>query len=201
MNLPMILALVVVSILSGVAVTVTGYYTPWMLGSSVFMAIGAGLLTTFEVDTGHPKWIGYQAIFGIGVGMGMQQILIAVQTALPAADIPIGTAVMMFSQTLGGALFISVGQNVFTNTLIKNLAIEAPRVPTGLVLMTGATDLNRAVQALSPDLLQPVLRAYNTALTQTWYVSVAMSVLSIFGAAVVQWKSVKGKKIEMGGMA
>ncbi|EON64992.1 hypothetical protein W97_04227 [Coniosporium apollinis CBS 100218] len=201
MNLPMILALVIVSILSGVAVTIIGYYTPWMLGSSVFMAIGAGLLTTFEVDTGHPKWIGYQAIFGIGVGMGMQQILIAVQTALPAADIPIGTAVMMFSQTLGGALFISVGQNVFTNTLIKNLAIEAPRVPTGLVLMTGATDINRAVQALSPDLVQPVLRAYNTALTQTWYVSVAMSVLSIFGAAVVQWKSVKGKKIEMGGMA
>src|SRR3981081_3402891 len=91
MNLPMILGLVFVSVLSGGLVTVLGYYTPFMLLASVFMSIGAGLLATFKVDTGHPMWIGYQVIFGVGVGCGMQQTLIAVQTALPLADVPIGT--------------------------------------------------------------------------------------------------------------
>lgn len=75
----------------------------------------AGLLTTFDPSTGSQKWIGYQTMFGFGVGFGMQQALIAVQAVLPARDVPVGTAIVMFCQTLGGALFISVGQNVFTN--------------------------------------------------------------------------------------
>jgi hypothetical protein len=78
MNLPAILSLVIMSMLSGGLVTVLGYYTPFMIASSVLMSIGAGLLTTFATDTGHAKWIGYQVLFGMGVGLGMQQTLIVV---------------------------------------------------------------------------------------------------------------------------
>lgn len=60
MNLPAILGLVIVSMLAGGLVTYFGYYTPFMLLSSVLMAIGAGLLSTFETTTGHAAWIGYQ---------------------------------------------------------------------------------------------------------------------------------------------
>lgn len=194
MNLPAILGLVIVSIVCGGAVTAIGYYTPFMLASSVLMAIGAGLLSTFETDTNSPRWIGYQFIFGAGVGAGMQQTLVAVQTALPAEDIPIGTATMMFAQTLGGALFISVGQNVFTNQLIKHLNTVVPDLDVSIVLRTGATELKNAIPA---EFLGGVLSAYNLALTNTFYVSVATASLSIVGAAFVQWKSMKGKDIQM----
>ncbi|KAF4309844.1 putative mfs transporter protein [Botryosphaeria dothidea] len=204
MNLPMILGLVVISMIAGVSVSLIGYYVPFMILSSIFMSVGAGLLTTLEVDTNHPKWIGYQFIFGAGVGFGMQQTLIAVQAALPTVDIPIGTAIMMFSQTLGGALFISVGQNVFTNQLVKNIASAIPEGGAqlqGLVQATGATELQGAITRVFPQYLAGVLSAYNDALTQAFYVSVALSALSIVGAVCVQWVSVKGKKIEMGGAA
>ena len=194
MNLPAILGLVVVSIVSGGLVTYLGYYTPFMLASSVLMTIGAGLLTTFEVDTNSPKWIGYQFLFGAGVGLGMQQPLIAIQTALPKADVAIGTAIIMFSQTLGGALFISVGQNVFTNQLIKNLATVVPDLNPAIVRNTGATELKNVVEQ---KFLSGVLVAYNQTLTQTFYVSVATAALSIIGAAFVEWKSMKGKEIQM----
>lgn len=194
MNLPAILGLVIISMLAGGLVTYFGYYTPFMLLSSVLMAVGAGLLSTFEVSTHHSAWIGYQFIFGAGVGFGMQQILVAVQTVLPADDIPIGTATMMFSQTLGGALFISVGQNVFTNQLIKNLNAVVPDLDSSLVLTVGATELKNAIEA---RFLPGVLTAYNLTLTQTFYVSVAAGAMSIVGAAFVEWRSMKGKKIEM----
>jgi hypothetical protein len=194
MNLPVILGLVVISMLAGGLVTAVGYYTPFMLISAVLMAIGSGLLTTFEVDTGSPQWIGYQFIFGAGVGFGMQQTLVAVQTVLPAADVPIGTAIMMFSQTLGGALFISVAQNVFTNQLIKNLKTVVPDLDPAIVLVVGATELKKQIEE---RYLAGVLTAYNLALTQTFYVSVATATMSIVGAAFVQWTSMKGKKIEM----
>lgn len=193
-----VLSLVLVSMAGGIAVTSIGYYTPFVIASSIFMAIGAGLLSTFETDTGAGKWIGYQIIFGAGVGLGMQNTLIAAQTVLPKADIPIGTAIIMFTQTLGGALFISVAQNVFTNSLIKNLKEVVPGLDPQLVLTVGATSLRDAI----PDQFLPgVQAAYNDTLMNTFYVSAAMATVSIFGAVAFEWKSVKGKKVEMAGAA
>lgn len=71
MNLTMLLAQVILSIVAGACVTQFGYYTPFMIISSLLMAVGAGLLSTFQPDTGSGKWIGYQVIFGAGMGTGM----------------------------------------------------------------------------------------------------------------------------------
>lgn len=199
MNLPLILGLVVISMIAGGLITKVGYYTPFVIGSSILMAIGAGLISTFTTTTGHSHWIGYQLLFGFGVGMGMQQTLIAVQTVLPKADVPIGTAIAMFTQTLGGALFISVAQNVFTNRLLKNiLATAVPGMDVETILKTGATELKNQID---PKFLPIVQRAYNGAVVDTFYVSVACAALSLFGAVMFEWKSVKGKKIEMAGGA
>lgn len=100
----------------------------------------------------------------------------------------------MFTQTLGGALFISVGQNVFTNQLTKNLRTIVPDLDAQIVLRTGATEIKNQIEH---RFLPGVLSAYNLALVQTYYVSVACASISIIGAAFVQWKSMKGKKIEM----
>jgi hypothetical protein len=150
-------------------------------------------MTTFEVDTGHSKWIGYQAIFGAGVGLGMQQTMIAAQTVLVKADIAIGTSIMMFANTLGGALFVSVGQNVFTNELVKGITKRVPDLDPSFVLSVGATEIKNRIPQ---DSLPGVLDAYNDALTKTWYAAVALAVISGVGCAFVEWKSVKGKKIE-----
>ena len=87
----MILSLVLLSIISGIAITVLGYYTPWMIFSSLLMAAGAGLLSTFKVGTGHSMWIGYQIVYGFGVGSGMQQGIIAAQTVCTLDDVPTAT--------------------------------------------------------------------------------------------------------------
>lgn len=195
-NLPMILSLVIFSIVSGGAVTALGYYTPWMIASSVFMAIGAGLISTFRVDSPPSHWIGYQIVYGLGVGIGMQQSLIAAQTVLTIEDVPTGTSILIFAQTFGGALFISVAQNIFTNRLATNLVREVPTVNPAIVIATGATELSKVISATNPTLLPAILSAYNDALDQTFYVSVAMAALAIFGAAGIEWKSVKGKKLE-----
>ena len=195
-NLPTIMGVVIFSVLAGGLVTTLGYYTPFMYFSSVMMAIGAGLIATWKVDTGHSKWIGYQIIYGIGVGSGMQQTLIAAQTVLHIDDIPTGTSIIMFAQTFGGALFIAVAQNVFTNRLLSNLLESVPTLDPAIVLSTGATSLKQAITRQDPSLLPGVLSAYNSALVQTYYVSVAMAALSVFGAVGIEWKSVKGKKVE-----
>ncbi|OQE35444.1 hypothetical protein PENCOP_c013G00888 [Penicillium coprophilum] len=188
MNLPSIISVVVVSVLSGTLVTVFGYYNPIMILASVSLSVAAGLLTTLKVDSGAGEWIGYQILMGIGVGLGMQQPFILVQNVLADEDVPTGTAVATFAQTLGGAIFISVGQNVFQNQLKKAIHTEDPLVDIAKVLAAGTTTLR---QKLPVEQLPAVLRSYNTAITQAFYVSVALAVLSIFGTIALEWKSVK----------
>ncbi|KAM5471283.1 MFS sugar transporter [Microsporum audouinii] len=193
MNIPMVLSLVVLSILSGIIVTAVGYYSPLYYVSSVITSIGAGLLTTFTTETSKGKWIGFQIIFGAGVGTGLQLSIIAAQAVLDLEDVAVGTVIMMFCQTLGGALFVSVAQNVFTNLLTSGVVDAAPGLDPQLVLRVGATQLKSMIP---PEYLDGVQVAYNNALTNTWYVATALAALSILGAIGMEWKSVKGKKIE-----
>ncbi|KAF3404136.1 Efflux pump roqT, partial [Talaromyces pinophilus] len=159
MNLPLLISNVVASIISGVAVTTFGYYTPFMLLPSVITPISYGLMTTFHPNTPHSKWIGYQVLAGFGIGFGVQQPLIAVQVLLNIADVPTGTALMVFMQVPGGALFVSVDENVFSNKLVQYIVEDA--------------------------------------ITRTFIVGAAMAGISIIGALVVEWTSVKGKNIGM----
>jgi len=78
--------------------------------------------------------------------------------------------------------------------LITNLVRTVPDLNPGLVISTGATELRNII---SQESLPRVLSAYNTAIVQCFYVSVAMAAVSLVGSACVEWKSVKGKKIEM----
>lgn len=70
-SLPLVLSTVVGSILSGALVQRIGYYTPFMIMGSCFMAVGTGLITTFTMNIEKAKWIGYLFILGFGVGSQM----------------------------------------------------------------------------------------------------------------------------------
>jgi len=117
-NIPLILAVTVFSIFAGVLTTVFGYYTPFMIVGPVLAAIGTGLLSTFDLDTGIGKWLGFQVLTGIGIGICFQQPMIAVQAALPMSDVATGTAMIVFAQTFGSALFLSVAQCCRNNELV-----------------------------------------------------------------------------------
>ena len=192
--LPMILALAIAGIAAGFLVTRIGYYTPFLIATSVITSIAAGLITTWTPDTLHPQWIGYQFLFGFGLGMGMQQASLAAQAVLPRKDAPIGISLVMFCQQFGGAVFVSVGQSVFTNQLVKGLKKVAGISPA-VVVNTGATSIRNVV---STSNLRQVLVAYNGALTKAFTVSLAMACLSIIGALTIEWKNIKPPKKQTG---
>jgi hypothetical protein len=50
---------------------------------------------------------------------------------------------------------------------------------------------------MDPQLLPTVLEVYNAALASAFQVGVAMAGVSIVGALAMEWKSVKGKNVEM----
>ncbi|KAI1820152.1 MFS general substrate transporter [Xylaria intraflava] len=193
-NLPMILSVVVISILVGGLITICGYYTPFVIGGAIIASIGAGLLTTWKPDIGTGTWIGYQILFGVGLGTSLQVPLIAVQTVLDLKDVPVGTSVTVFMQTLGGAVFVSVGNNVFNNKLVQELVQRLPpSVNPQDVVSAGSANLQKT---FPPDILPAIILSYNNALTTAFIVATALAVISFLGSLGMEWKSVKGKKIE-----
>ncbi|KAJ5693459.1 hypothetical protein N7462_002882, partial [Penicillium macrosclerotiorum] len=193
-SLPMVVSMIVCSALGGLLVNLLGYYTPLMFLGSALLTIGTGLFTTFQVHTNHAKWIGYQVIIGIGAGVGFQQCINALQTVLPLHDIPIGIAIITFSQSLSGALFISIAQNVFQNRLIASITENAPMVDPKALIEAGAANL---AMRFPEKFLPSVLYAYNIAVTETFYVSVATAALSLVGASLVEWRSMRKPQKEL----
>jgi hypothetical protein len=185
--IPMVLSLSVGAPLGGAFTFKTGYYTPCLIVSTIIASVGAGMITTFKVGTESAKWIGYQFLFGIGLGIGMQQPNLAAQTVLVKKDVPIGTSLVFFGQSLGGSIFVSIAQSIFTNKLKDHLS-GVGGLNVGAILNAGATNLKKIVP---PDALPAVLVAYNDALVNAYYISMALSTAGIVGALAMEWKSVK----------
>ncbi|KAK3318234.1 major facilitator superfamily domain-containing protein [Apodospora peruviana] len=193
-TLPVIIALVVSSIIAGGSVSKLGYYTPFLILCSVIMSIGAGLLMTFKVDTPQPVWIGYQVVFGFGIGLGQQQAGLAAQTVLPVKDVPIGVSLKFFGQQLGGAIFASVAQSVLNQRLVDGLAdLAIPGINPAVIASLGAIELREYV---GPEFLNKVLVVYNHAIDGTFEVATILAALSLIGALLTEWKSVKGMDIK-----
>ncbi|RYP24669.1 hypothetical protein DL765_000396 [Monosporascus sp. GIB2] len=187
--LPLMLSTVVGSVASGIITSKIGYYTPFAIVGSCVMSIGAGLLTTFQVATGTGKWIGYQVLYGIGLGLCFQVPNLAAQTTLPKNDVPVGLALMLFGSLLGSAVFVSVGENVLGNQLVQRLS-GVPGFDPSLVTSGGATSI---LSSLPANLRVTVLTAYNEALRKVFQVGLIISCLAVLGAAALEWRSILEK--------
>ncbi|RFU24474.1 hypothetical protein B7463_g11864, partial [Scytalidium lignicola] len=185
--IPMVFSLVFASIMSGQVTSRIGYYVPAMLISPILGGVGAGLMTTLKQDSGHPMWIGYQVLCGFGLGLAMQITGLVAQVVLAREDVSTGTATMFFSQQLGGAIFVSAGQNVFLKSLVSGLG-DVPGLSAISIVNTGATDIQKDVPQ---QYLPKVLNVYNHALTRTFLIATIMMALSVLGSLAMEWRNIK----------
>ena len=117
------------------------------VGAAVF-TIGAGLLYTLGVSSNIGRWLGYQIVAGVGAGASVQIPFIAVQVVTSGKDMPTANALVMFFNSLGGAVSVSIAQNIFINSLVKYVPRYAPGVDPQVVLGAGArTRCHRGTRA------------------------------------------------------
>ncbi|KAL5889040.1 hypothetical protein ACKVWC_004292 [Pyricularia oryzae] len=147
--LPLLISSVISSIASGAITTMIGYYNPVSIGGMACLSVGAGLITTWTLDTPMSAWFGFQVLAGIGTGTGFQIALLVVQNVLPQDWVPIGTSAVQFFQNLGGAVVSAIAQSAFQNGLVSSAASSVPFLPSSFVLGTGASNIRQALGALA----------------------------------------------------
>jgi hypothetical protein len=196
-NLPFILGVSLFTIMSGGLISVYGHYVHLMVIGSVITTVGAGLIYTFDIDTGSGKWIGYQIIAGAGSGLILQIPIIVNQALVGPSDLASISAITLFLQTIGGAFWVSAGQAAFVNELLQKLPTEAPNVSSLLVITTGASELHRV---FSPADLPGVLVSYMDGLKVTFLIGIVLAAVSVVISVFPKWESLKGR-LQAGGPA
>ncbi|KAK3301020.1 major facilitator superfamily domain-containing protein [Chaetomium fimeti] len=182
----------VFSLAAGCFVSKFGYVTPPAILGSAIGTVGLGLMTLLRVDSTTAQWAGFQVVTSIGFGISIQQGFMAVQTVLDQKDMAIATAAVVASQSLGGAVFLFVGNSVFQNQLVQatdaglidNLDIQE-------LINSGAASFRNLVP---PEDLPLMLEIYNKALMTVFTLSIPLGVLATFIACAIEWKSVRKDK-------
>jgi hypothetical protein len=182
----------VFSMIAGIAVNKTGFFTvPAIMGPAI-ACVGCGLLTTLSVDTSTAMWAGFEVLTAAGMGMAIQQPLIAVQAILEPGVVSIGNAIVLFAQGLSGAIFVSVANNILRNQLAKSLkASEIPNVSA--ILEAGATDVQHLVP---PEYRAQLVGAYNHALSRVFIMGIPFCGLALLFSLGLPWTNLKKKQSE-----
>ncbi|KAG7064423.1 major facilitator superfamily transporter [Colletotrichum scovillei] len=182
--LPYVAAIALFSLLAGIFVSIVGHPpAPAIIGGMIATA-GCGKLLTLSPDTPTPHWIGFEILVAAGFGMAIQQGFTAVQAVLPPDEVPVGTAAVVASQALGGAVFVSIGNALFQNHLLR---ASAPGVDIPAVLGAGVTAFRTVVPA---ETLPIMVSVYNDALRVVLTAAIPLAAVSAIAACFMEWKSV-----------
>ncbi|MFE0577816.1 MDR family MFS transporter [Streptomyces sp. NPDC058874] len=107
LTIPMIGGLFVSSTVSGQVITKTGKWKAWLVSGGVLLTAGLGLLGTLRYDTPYWHIAVYMAVTGLGLGMMMQNLVLATQNQVAPEDLGAASSVVTFFRSLGGAMGVS----------------------------------------------------------------------------------------------
>ncbi|MGW7634169.1 MFS transporter [Streptomyces decoyicus] len=115
MTIPMIAGLFVSSTVSGQVITKTGRWKAWLVSGGVLVTAGLGLLGTIRYDTEYWHIAIFMALMGLGIGMMMQNLVLATQNQVAPEDLGSASSVVTFFRSLGGAVGVSALGAVLAN--------------------------------------------------------------------------------------
>ena len=93
------------------------------------MIVGLLLMSRIGLSTGGWTIAGYLFVFGVGLGLVMQVLVVAVQNAVPYEQLGTATSGATFFRMIGGSFGTAVFGAIFANLLATNVAhCPAPEV-------------------------------------------------------------------------
>jgi EmrB/QacA subfamily drug resistance transporter len=176
--LPLMVGIVTMSITTGRLITTTGRYKHFPIVGSVLMGVGLYLLSLMDTTTGRLQSSLFMLVLGLGLGMIMQVLVIALQNAVAYRDLGIATSSNTFFRSLGGAF----GSALFGAILSSRLAYYLPRLlPPGSAsvdpaLLTGSPAM---IHTLPPDVQTGLVEAFARSLSPVFFWAVPFAVLSL----------------------
>jgi EmrB/QacA subfamily drug resistance transporter len=177
--LPLIAGMMLASLASGQFTSRTGRYKVFPVVGSIFMVIGIALMTRIGADT--PLWQTdiYMAVFGMGLGMNMQSIVLAMQNSVEPRDMGVATSAVTFFRQVGGSL----GTAVFLSILFTRAATNIPHelANNGVEVPKGSFSLDdtSGLAHLAPQAKHPILVGFSDAMDSVFLVGAFVLLIGV----------------------
>ncbi|MCW0213768.1 MAG: MFS transporter, partial [Pseudonocardia sp.] len=204
--LPLVLGIMVGAAGSGQITSRTGKYKIFPVVGTAFM-VAAMLLMHFLVDVNIALWELdlYMGLFGLGLGLSMQTLVLAVQNAVPARDMGVATASSTFFRQMGGTLGTAIFLSILFSTVGDKIsdafrtsaatgfdgALTDPAVTSnpanaqilsaiqgGNASATGVLNDSSFLQTIDPRLAHPFLVGFTESMTLTFLIVAIVLVLA-----------------------
>lgn len=183
MLLAVIGPMVVGGIGSGRLITRWGRYKGFLVGGFAALAVGYVWLGT----TGPQPalWVlGLQlAVIGLGAGLTMQNLMLAVQNAVAPSQLGVATGGVQFFRMLGASMGVAGLGAVLNSRLAAGLTARVPAGQRAQVDVDAIVGDPASMAALDPGLAQQVSLALGDGLTGVYLVAAILAV----GAFALSW--------------
>jgi EmrB/QacA subfamily drug resistance transporter len=147
--IPLMAGLLGASISSGRWITRHGRYRVFPIAGTALLAVGMGLLSGLGAHTPQLVTGAFMFVVGVGIGLVMQVLVLAVQNDAPAADIGVATSTATFFRSIGGSIGVAIFGAIFSARLRDGLHGLSASATAHLHLTSGSVQIDpTAVKAL-----------------------------------------------------
>ncbi|MGW4502882.1 MFS transporter [Micromonospora sp. NPDC004336] len=183
LTIPMMAGVLGSSIVAGRMITKSGKIKPYILVGAVVLVVGFALLGTIDHQTSLVLVGAAMFIVGVGVGMTMQNLVLAVQNTVSLKDIGAASSTVAFFRSLGGTIGVSVLGAVLARRVTDQITTDlaAAGIPT-----SGDAGGSLNVDAMPAVVQQIVRAAYGDATGHIFVISAAIAVVGIVAAALLK---------------
>ncbi|GAA2641472.1 MDR family MFS transporter [Dactylosporangium fulvum] len=184
LTIPMMVGVLASSIVAGRLITKTGRIKPYIVAGTIVLVAGFGVLSTIDHETSLYFVGGGMLLVGVGVGMSMQNLVLAVQNTVRLKDIGAASSTVAFFRSLGGTIGVSVLGAVLARRVTDN--ITHSMAAAGVQAPAGGDTSNLNLSAL-PAAMQHIVRAaYGDATGHIFLISAGIAVIGVIAALLMR---------------
>ncbi|WP_083839682.1 MDR family MFS transporter [Arthrobacter globiformis] len=184
LTLPMIAGNLVGSVFSGQLISRTGKWKRYLIAGSVLLIGGLGLAGTMDHTTELWQSGVFTAILGLGLGMLMQNLVLAVQNTVSASDIGTASASVAFFRSVGGAIGVSVLGAVMSNR-VRELATQG-LADAGIRAGSGASGASLDLADMPAPVRDIMRAAYGDATAEIFLIAGAIAVVALIAVLLIK---------------
>ncbi|MFE4833772.1 MDR family MFS transporter [Arthrobacter sp. NPDC056691] len=184
LTLPMIAGNLIGSVLSGQLISRTGKWKRYLVAGSVLLIGGLGLAGTMDHTTELWQSGVFTAILGLGLGMLMQNLVLAVQNTVSASDIGTASASVAFFRSVGGAIGVSVLGAIMSNR-VKELATQG-LADAGIKAGSGSSGASLDLADMPAPIRDIMRAAYGDATAEIFLIAGAIAVVALIAVLLIK---------------
>jgi EmrB/QacA subfamily drug resistance transporter len=186
LTIPMIAGLLISSTVSGILITKYGRWKNFLVAGSILVVLGFGLLSTIDHETNMVLLGIFLFVLGVGIGMTMQNLVLAVQNTVAATDLGAASSAVAFFRSLGGTIGVSVLGAVLS-TRVGDLIREGLASTPGAAEAAGGGDVGLANLASAPAPIRNLIAvSYGDATGRIFLIAAVLAVIAVLAVVLIR---------------